>query len=117
MRTSSLLVLLACTPAPPERMKPFEPIVGLVPAGRTTALVQRIDDAASASPEALRQYQHSTAPIESRRALSDGFAATLGGEVHVLRERRNRWFDCHAPIADDATRDEVIAACRAFKLP
>ena len=117
MRRISLVALVACTPPAPERTTPLEPIIWLVPGRNATAIVQPIDRAASASPEALRQYFHSKAAIVHRQALSDGFTATFAGETHVLRERHNRWFRCHAPVTDDAMRDEVIAACKSYKLP
>jgi hypothetical protein len=119
MRTSSvvLAVLAACTPNVPEKKPPKGAVIETLAAGSAAVVVETIEPAASASPEALRQYLLSKAPIEHRQALNDGFTATFGGQTHVLRERRNRWYDCHALVTDDAMRDEVIATCKSYKLP
>jgi hypothetical protein len=122
METSSVLLaaalaLGACTPNVPEKKPPKGAVIETLAAGSASVVVETIEPAASASPEALRQYLLSKAPIDQRQALNDGFATTFGGETHVLRERRNRWYHCHAAVTDDAMRDEVIAACKSYKLP
>jgi hypothetical protein len=126
MRTSRLaataaLAIAACTPNVPEKKPPKGALVETLSLGSDGAAVtvETIDSAASASPEALRQYLMSNATIDSRKALPDGFAATFTDgalrETHVLRERHNRWFHCHAPVTDDVMRDAVIAVCAAYK--
>src|SRR6476469_169022 len=101
MPTSRLLVvaiaLAACTPNVPEKKPPKGEIVETLTLGSgTSVVVETIDAAASASPEALRQYLLSKATIDSRKALSDGFAATFtdgtARETHVLRERHDHWY-------------------------
>ncbi|HUS27215.1 MAG TPA: hypothetical protein VMZ53_01865 [Kofleriaceae bacterium] len=121
MATSRLsllvLTLAACTPNVPEKKPPKGALIETLAAGSNAVVVETIEPAASASPEALRQYLLSKAPIDHRAALADGFTATFGGETHVLRERHNRWYRCHAPVTDDAMRDDVIAVCKSYKLP
>ena len=121
-RLVALALLVACTPNVPERKPPKGKLIETLSLGSDVAVaVETIGDAASASPEALRQYLLSKAQIDSRQAISDGFAATFTDgaqrETHVLREHRNHWYDCHATIVDDAMRDQVIALCKAYKLP
>ncbi|HTL36738.1 MAG TPA: hypothetical protein VL326_26570 [Kofleriaceae bacterium] len=101
----------------PEKKPPKGTVIETLAAGSASVVVETIEPAASASPEALRQYQLSQAPIEHRQGLNDGFTATFGGQTHVLRERHNRWYDCYAAVTNDAMRDEVIAACKSYKLP
>ena len=124
MATSRLLALtlVACTPNVPERKPPKGTLVATLTLGSDVAVpVETIGDAATASPEALRQYLLSKATIDSRLAISDGFAATFTEgaqrETHVLREHKNHWYDCHAQIVDDAMRDQVVALCKSYKLP
>jgi len=116
-RTSiAIAVLVACTPPVHERKPPKEkPLATLSLKDGRTAIVSSIDEVATASPEALRHYLQLTAPIESRQAISDGFVATIDTETYVIREIHNAWVRCHATATDDATRDEVIAICRAYK--
>jgi hypothetical protein len=117
VRFTLLVALAACTPNVPEKKPPKGTVIETLAAGSAAVVVETIGPAASASPEALRQYLLSKAPIDHRQALNDGFTTTFGGETHVLRERRNRWYHCHAAVTDDAMRDEVIAACKSYKLP
>jgi hypothetical protein len=115
----AIVAVAACTPNVPAKQAPKGDVIDTLSIGSNNAAVtiETIGSAASASPEALRQYLLSKAPIDHRQALSDGFAATFGGHTHVLRERHNRWFRCHADVTDDAMRDEVIALCKSYKLP
>ena len=112
----------ACTPNVPEKKPPHGEVVELLhlPSGEPV-VVETIADAASASPEALRQYLRSKATIDSRLALDDGFAATFTDEAtretHVLREAHHHWYRCHAQVTDDAMRDAVIALCKSEKPP
>lgn len=120
MRSSSVVVavaLAACTPNVPEKKPPQGTVIETLSAGSASVVVETIGIAAAASPEALRQYLLSKDPIDHRAALNDGFTATFGGQTHVLRERRNRWYHCHAQVTDDAMRDDVIATCKSYKLP
>ena len=120
MRRTVLAVLVtACTPNVPAKQPPKGELIETLSIGSNggAIIVETIGTAASASPEALRQYLLLKAPIDHRLPLSDGFAATFGGVTHVVRERHNRWFRCYAPVTDDAMRDEVIARCKAYKLP
>jgi hypothetical protein len=110
----AIMAIAACTPNVPAKRAPKGDVIDTLSIGSsaTTVTIETIGTAASASPEAL-----SKAPIDHREALSDGFTATFGGETHVLRERHNRWFRCHAQVTDDAMRDQVIALCKSYKLP
>ena len=119
--SAALVALAACTPNVPEKKPPKGTLIETLSAGSAAVIVETIDNAASASPEALRQYLYSKATIDSRLALSDGFAATFTDgavrETHVLREHHNHWYRCHATVTDDAMRDAVIATCKTYKLP
>ena len=122
IRLAVLALLAACTPNVPDKKPPKGGVIATLSLGSDVAVtVETIGDAASASPEALRQYLLSKAQIDSRLALSDGFAATFTNgttrETHVLREHRNLWYRCHAQVTDDAMRDQVIALCKSYKLP
>lgn len=112
----AFVVLAACTPPTHDKAPPRETAVATLPlADGRTATVSFIDESATASPEALRHYLRVADPIESRQALNDGFVATIGTETYVLREIHRRWMRCHATTGDDKARDEVIAACKAYK--
>lgn len=118
MRRTSIAVaaLVACTPPVHEKKPPAEaPLATLSLKDGRTATVSAIDESATASPEALRQYLRLTGPINSRQAISDGFVATIDTETYVIREIHNAWVRCHATTTDDATRDEVIALCQGYK--
>ncbi len=134
MRTAELAVaalLAACVPdADTTRAADIVRVPTLFPDGRVTLIAfTRAPPPAVASPEALRQYlsttywqPHTTAVIESRKSLSDGFAATFVRqgvrETHVIRQIGGAWFRCTAsPVADDTMRDAVIAICRAHPRP
>lgn len=112
----SIVLLVACTPPVHEKKPPAEkPLATLSLKDGRIATVSRIDESATASPEALRQYLRVTGDITSRQALSDGFVATIETETFVIREIHNAWIRCHATTTDDATRDEVIALCRSYR--
>ena len=131
----ALLVLVGCEgkPSPTSDMnmstetKP--PSTFLV--GGTEVTFKPVRPDVVASPEAYVHHKKTrvwelgtTAEFEKREAIKDGFAITVAltppkgpprREVHVVREIGRRWFQCHATITDDATRDEVVARCRAEK--
>jgi hypothetical protein len=118
MRRTSIAIawLVACTPPVHEKKPPAEkPLATLSLKDGRTAIVSAIDEAATASPEALRHYLKVTGDITSRQAISDGFVATIDTETYVIRELHHAWIRCHATTPDAATRDEVIALCRSFK--
>lgn len=106
-----------------------------IPDGRMLGVIlERTPPESTAAPEALRHYletklwdKGTTAEIEKREALSDGFAATLlvksvvdpdhpTREVYVIKELGSEWFRCFANWVDsDATRDQVLALCKSIK--
>jgi hypothetical protein len=135
VRTAELVLLAialaACVPdADTRRAADVVRVPALLPDGRVTLIAfTRAPAPAVASPEALRQYlattywpPKTTAEIESRKSLSDGFAATFVRqgvrETHVIRQIGGGWFRCTAsPVADATMRDAVIAICRAHARP
>jgi len=126
-----LALLSACVPdADPSRAVDIVRVPALLPDGRVTLIAfTRAPAQAVASPEALRQYlatsywrPRTTAVIEARQSLSDGFAATFVRdgvrETHVIRQIGNAWFRCTgSPVADATMRDAVVAICRAHPRP
>lgn len=135
MRTAELALLVAalaaCVPdADTSRAADIVRVPALLPDGRVTLIAfTRAPAQAVASPEALRQYlsttywpPHTRAEIESRKSLSDGFAATFVRpgvrETHVIRQIGGAWFRCTAsPVADATMRDAAIAICRKHARP
>ncbi len=131
-RTSVLALILAaaCEGKPPERFVQHAPVLAAlrlrVPVDAVTAYEVVLDRwyiatpsdlaivdvppaAALASPDALRHVleveRRTTASIESRESLSDGYATTI--VVHaaaservtvVVRQLGNRWVRCIGPL-------------------
>jgi hypothetical protein len=103
--------------------------------GRTaSARIERADPSAVASPDA---YLHkrlalwdkgTTASIESRQSVKDGFAMTVvvkpaidpdhpKREAYVVRELGSVWYQCLSEwIPDDATREQLLALCKSLVL-
>lgn len=106
-----------------------------IPDGRTaSARIERADPSAVASPDA---YLHkrlalwdkgTTATIESRASVKDGFAMTVvvtpavdpdhpKRETYVVRELGSVWYQCMSEwIPDEATRDQLLALCTSLVL-
>lgn len=106
-----------------------------IPDGRTAnARIERADNRAVASPDA---YLHkrleywdkgTTAEIEKRESVKDGFAMTVTvkpavdpahpkREMYVVRQLGNVWYQCMSEwVPDDAMRDQLLALCKSLKL-
>ncbi len=103
--------------------------------GRTAnARIERADPHAVASPEAylaqrLKYWdQGTTADIEKREGVKDGFAMTVvvkpavdpthpKRETYVVRQLGNVWYQCMSEwIPDDAIRDQLVGLCKSLKL-
>lgn len=106
-----------------------------IPDGRTAnARIERADASAVASPDA---YLHkrlamwdagTTATIESRAGVKDGFAMTVvvkpavdpdhpKRETYVLRQLGNVWYQCLSEwVPDEATRDQLISLCKSLSM-
>lgn len=103
--------------------------------GRTAnARIERADPHAVASPDAylaqrLKYWdQGTTAEIEKREGVKDGFAMTVvvkpavdpahpKRETYVVRQLGNVWYQCMSEwIPDDAIRDQLVALCKSLKL-
>jgi hypothetical protein len=99
-----------------------------------SVILERTPPQTTAAPEALRHYletkswaKGTTAEIEKREALSDGFAAILlvksaadpvhpTRQVYVIKELGSEWFRCFSTsVDDDAMRDQVLALCKSIK--
>lgn len=107
-----------------------------LPDGRSAnARIERAPASAVASPEAflhrrLTRYWDpgTTAEIESRAGVKDGFSMTVvvkaaghrdqpRRETYVVRQLGNVWYECLSEwIPDDATRDQLLAVCKSMKL-
>lgn len=107
-----------------------------LPDGRAAnARIERAASSAVASPEAFLHHRltrywdpGTTAEIESRAGVKDGFAMTVvvkaaadpqhpKRETYVVRQLGNVWYECLSEwIPDDATRDQLIALCKSMKL-
>lgn len=107
-----------------------------LPDGRAAnARIDRTAPSAVASPEAFLHHRQTrywdpgtTAEIESRAGVKDGFAMTVvvkaaadpkhpKRETYVVRQLGNVWYECLSEwIPDDATRDQLIALCKSMKL-
>ncbi len=103
--------------------------------GRTaTARIERADPSAVASPDA---YLHkrlgmwdpgTTAEIETRESVKDGFAMTVvvkpavdpdhpKRETYVVRELGSAWYQCVSEwVPDEAMRAQLLSLCRSIKL-
>jgi hypothetical protein len=106
-----------------------------LPNGRTAnARIERADPSAVASPDA---YLHkrvalwdkgTTASIESRQSVKDGFAMTVvvkpavdpdhpKRETYVVRELGSVWYQCLSEwIPDEATREQLLSLCKSLVL-
>ncbi len=144
MRTSiALWLLVACEPpAPkhkPEKFVEHKRVVDLamtVPAdftahynaitdswrfesAQTTVTFERTPEAATLSPEALRQALRIDAQIEDRHGLNDGFSTTFlmkdgSRAMYVVRQIHNHdWFRCVSPVVSE----DVLALCKSLKRP
>jgi hypothetical protein len=103
--------------------------------GRTArAIFERAPRQVTAGPEALRHHMETrvwdagtTATIERRKGLRDGFAVTFivraatdpeqtRREVQVVRELGSEWFRCMSmSIPSEELADQVVALCTSVK--
>jgi hypothetical protein len=72
--------------------------------------------------------QGTTAEIEKREGVKDGFAMTVvvkpaadpthpKRETYVVRQLGNVWYQCMSEwIPDDAIRDQLVGLCKSLKL-
>jgi hypothetical protein len=100
----------------------------------TTVRLDRADERYVASPDSYLVHlkkgwdEGTTASIDSRATVKDGFAMTITvkpavdpdhpkRETHVIRQLGNVWYQCLSEwIPDDATRDQLLALCKSLKL-
>jgi hypothetical protein len=98
------------------------------------AVFERAPRQVTAGPEALRHHMQTrswepgtSADIERRKGLRDGFAVTFvvrtatapehpRREVHVIRELGSEWFRCVSiSIPSDEIAGQVLALCTSLK--
>jgi hypothetical protein len=97
---------------------------------QTDVTLQRTPPETTASPDALLHVLKTrvwgpdvTGGIVERKALSDGFAATIEAtragtttrEIYVVKELGSEWFVCASTGADDTTREQALALCKSIK--
>lgn len=106
-----------------------------IPDGRTaSARIERATANAVASPDAylaqrLKYWDAgTTATIEKRESVKDGFAMTVvvkpavdpdhpKRETYVVRELGSVWYQCMSEwIPDDTIRDQLLGLCTSLKL-
>ncbi len=106
-----------------------------IPDGRTAnARIERASPNAVASPDAylaqrLKYWDAgTTAEIEKREGVKDGFAMTVvvkpavdpahpKRETYVVRQLGNVWYQCMSEwIPDDAIRDQLLGLCKSLAL-
>ncbi len=103
--------------------------------GRTAnARIERADPSAVASPDAYLHKRRglwdagTTAEIETRESVKDGFAMTVvvkpavdpdhpKRETYVVRELGSAWYQCISEwVPDEAMRGQLLSLCKSIRL-